>query len=231
MEQRTELATNESLEAKLPLRVKIGFGIGDLGGNLFFTAMGFYSLIYLTDTVKVAAALAGAAILIGKFWDAVTDPMMGFISDRTRSRWGRRRPYFLFGSVPLLLTMWYFFSAPDYSTSQTMGFLWAAFALCLLNTAYTVVNIPYGSLTPEITKDYQERTTLNGFRFSFAVIGTMLGAAIVIPIVNLAGDPHRGYSLVGLIFGIIMSATILTTFFTVRETSHKDDPRPKAKFF
>lgn len=217
--------------SRLPLRVKLGFGIGDLGGNLFFTAMGFYSLIYLTDTVGIAASLAGIAILVGKFWDAVTDPMVGFLSDRTRSRWGRRRPYLLFGALPLLLAMWYFFSAPDYSAAQTTGFLWATFALCLLNTAYTVVNIPYGSLTPEITKDYKERTSLNGFRFSFAVIGTILGAAVVIPIVSLAGDPHKGYSIVGLLFGIIMAATILTTFFTVRETPHKDEPRPKAKFF
>src|SRR5512133_251983 len=230
MEQRTELATNESLEAKLPLRVKIGFGIGDLGGNLFFTAMGFYSLIYLTDTVKVAAALAGAAILIGKFWDAFTDPMMGFISDRTRSRWGRRRPYLLFGALPLLLTMWYFFSAPDFSARQTAGFLWATFALCLLNTAYTVVNIPYGSLTPEITKDYQERTSLNGFRFSFAVVGTILGAAIVQPILGLAGDKRLGFSLVGLLFGFIMAATILTTFFTVREPESAGENRPTEKF-
>ncbi len=217
--------------SRLPLSVKMGFGIGDLGGNLFFTAMGFYSLIYLTDTVGLAASLAGIAILIGKFWDAVTDPMVGFLSDRTRSRWGRRRPYLLFGALPLLLTMWYFFSAPDFSARQTAGFFWATFALCLLNTAYTVVNIPYGSLTPEITKDYQERTSLNGFRFSFAVIGTILGAAVVIPIVNLAGDPHKGYSLVGLLFGFIMAATILTTFFTVRETSSQSEPRPKTKFF
>ena len=110
--------------SKLPLSVKLGFGIGDLGGNLFFTAMGFYSLIYLTDTVGLGASLAGIAILIGKFWDAVTDPMVGFLSDRTRSRWGRRRPYLLFGALPLLLAMWYFFSAPDYSGAQTAGFLW-----------------------------------------------------------------------------------------------------------
>ena len=217
--------------SKLPLSVKLGFGIGDLGGNLFFTAMGFYSLIYLTDTVGLGASLAGIAILIGKFWDAVTDPMVGFLSDRTRSRWGRRRPYLLFGALPLLLAMWYFFSAPDYSGAQTAGFLWATFALCLLNTAYTIVNIPYGSLTPEITKDYQERTALNGFRFSFAVICTILGAAVVLPIVNLAKDPHAGYSHVGLLFGFIMAATILTTFFSVRETTHLSDPRPKAKFF
>ena len=123
--------TGVSKQRKLPLGVKMGYGVGDLGGNLFFTAMGFYSLIYLTDTVGIASALAGAAILIGKFWDAVTDPTMGYISDRTRSRWGRRRPYFLFGAVPLLLAMWYFFSAPDFQNRQTLGFIWALFALCL----------------------------------------------------------------------------------------------------
>jgi glycoside/pentoside/hexuronide:cation symporter, GPH family len=231
MKKNRNLLTAVQPGSKLPLRVKIGFGIGDLGGNLFFTAMGFYSLIYLTDTVGLAAAVAGAAILIGKFWDAITDPMMGFISDRTRSRWGRRRPYFLFGAIPLLLSMWYFFSAPDYKNMQTAGFVWAALSLCLLNTAYTVVNIPYGSLTPELTKDFKERTSLNGFRFSFAVIGTILGAAIVLPIVGFAGDPRKGFSLVGLIFGIIMAATILTTFITVREAETKNTPRPKEKFF
>ena len=217
-------------KTKLPFGVKMGYGVGDLGGNLFFTAMGFYSLIYLTDTVGIASALAGAAILIGKFWDAVTDPMMGYISDRTRSRWGRRRPYFLFGAIPLLLSMWYFFSAPDFQNRQTLGFHWALFALCLLNTAYTVVNIPYGSLTPDLTKDFKERTSLNGFRFSFAVIGTILGAAVVLPIVNMASDSHKGYSNVGLIFGIIMAGTILITFFTVRETA-QNQVVPKQKFF
>lgn len=216
---------------KLPWHVKAGFGVGDLGGNLFFTAMGFYTLNYLTDTVGIAAVLAGAAVLIGKIWDAVTDPMMGFISDRTRSRWGRRRPYFLFGALPLLLTMWYFFSAPDYNKAQLPGMIWAIVTLCLLNTAYTVVNIPYGSLTPEITKDYKERTALNGYRFSFAVIGTILGAAVVLPIIDLAGGARRGYPLVGLIFGCIMAATIMVTFFAVREPSHADTPRPKEKFF
>ncbi len=202
---------------RLSLRVKLGFGIGDLGGNLFFTAMGFYTLYYLTDIVGIASALAGTAILLGKFWDAVTDPMMGFISDRTRSRWGRRRPYFLFGALPLLLSCWYFFSAPDFANAQTAGFLWATLVLCLLNTAYTVVNIPYGSLTPDLTKDFQERTTLNGYRFSFAVIGTILGAGIVLPIVNLVGEPHRGFSVVGLLFGFIMAGSILLTFLNVRE--------------
>lgn len=230
MKQQPDRTPLPASANRLPLHAKIGFGVGDLGGNLFFTAMGFYSLIYLTDTVGLAAALAGSAILIGKIWDAVTDPLTGFISDRTRTRWGRRRPFLLFGSLPLLLAMWYFFTAPQIDGNQTRGFIWAAVALCLLNTAYTIVNIPYGSLTPELTKDYKERTSLNGFRFSFAVIGTILGAAVVLPIVSLAGDARRGYSIVGLLFGTIMAVTILVTFFSVREPANPA-PQPKEPFF
>ena len=229
--KQTQDTSHAATGGKLSFGTKLGFGIGDLGGNLFFTAMGFWSLNYLTDTAGLSAAAAGIAIMIGKIWDAVTDPMMGFISDRTRSRWGKRRPYLLFGSVPLLLAMWYFFSAPAFH-SDIAGMLWATLALCLLNTAYTVVNIPYGSLTPELTKDFKERTSLNGFRFSSAVVGTILGAAVVLPIVNLAGgDKRLGFSIVGLIFGLVMAGTILITFFSVREPGHANEPRPTAKFF
>lgn len=216
---------------KLSIGVKLGFGAGDLGGNLFFTAMGFWSLFYLTDIAGLPAAAAGFAILIGKIWDAVTDPLMGFVSDRTRTRFGRRRPYFLFGSVPLFLSMWWFFSAPRFAT-ETGGVLWAALVLCLLNTAFTVVNIPYGSLTPELTKDYTERNSLNGFRFSFAVIGTILGAAVVLPVVGLAGENTRlGFSYAGFLFGLVMALSILTTFFSVREQDRSHEAPLSERFF
>ena len=218
-------------DGKLSLGVKMGFGAGDLGGNLFFTAMGFWSLFYLTDIAGLPAAAAGFAILIGKIWDAVTDPLMGFVSDRTRTRFGRRRPYFLFGSVPLFLSMWWFFSAPRFAT-EAGGVLWAALVLCLLNTAYTVVNIPYGSLTPELTKDYNERNSLNGFRFSFAVIGTILGAAVVLPVVGLAGENTRlGFSYAGFLFGLVMALSILTTFFSVREQDRSHEAPLSERFF
>ena len=97
---------------RLKVREKLGFGVADLGGNLFFTAMGFWSMNYLTDTVGLPAALAGLAVMVAKIWDAVTDPVMGYISDRTISRLGRRRPYLLYGAIPLALTAWFFFSAP-----------------------------------------------------------------------------------------------------------------------
>lgn len=216
---------------RLSLGTKIGFGAADLGGNLFFTAMGFWTLNFLTDTVGLAAAAAGAAVMIGKLWDAVTDPLMGFISDRTRSRWGRRRPYLLFGALPLALTMWFFFSDPKLG-SQTWLMLWATLALCLLNTAYTIVNIPYSSLTPELTKDYHERSSLNGYRFGFAVIGTILGAGAVLPLVNVfAPDRSAGFSFMGAILGFLMAASTLVTFFSVREPDHSHEPRPTEKFF
>ena len=214
----------------LKLREKLGFGVCDLGGNLFFTALGFWSLNYLTDTVGLAAALAGTAVMIGKLWDAVTDPMMGFISDRTRSRWGRRRPYLLFGSVPLFLAMWFFFTNPGLK-SPILLTLWATFALMMLNTAYTVINIPYSALTPELTDDYHERTTLNGFRFSFAVIGTIIGAAAVQPIVGAFRTASAGFSAMGAILGTIMALTALTTFLTVREKDHSKTQIPQEGFF
>ncbi len=215
---------------KLPVRTKLGFGVADLGGNLFFTAMGFWSLNYLTDTVAIPAAVAGAAVMVGKLWDAVTDPMMGFISDRTRTRWGRRRPYLLFGSVPLFLSMWFFFTNPHIA-SPLWSAVWAAFALCFLNTAYTVVNIPYSALTPEMTQDYHERSSLNGYRFGFAVLGTILGAGAVLPIIGLFKTRDAGFSAVGAVLGIVMAVTALVTFFSVREPDHSKTPRPTEGFF
>lgn len=218
-------------QKKLSLGTKLGFGAADLGGNLFFTAMGFWTLNYLTDTIGLSAAVAGGAVMIGKLWDAVTDPMMGFISDRTRTHWGRRRPYLLFGAVPLALTMWLFFTNPHIG-SQTWLAIWAAIALCALNTAYTVVNIPYSSLTPELTKDYHERSSLNGFRFGFAVIGTILGAGAVLPLVGVFGTNRSvGFSFMGAILGFLMAASTLVTFFSVREPDHSHEPRPTEKFF
>ncbi len=218
------------LDGKLSVRTKLGFGVADLGGNLFFTAMGFWSLNYLTDTVAIPAAAAGAAVMIGKLWDAVTDPAMGFISDRTRSRWGRRRPYLLFGSIPLFLSMWFFFTNPHIG-NPIMATIWAAFALCLLNTAYTVVNIPYSSLTPELTQDYHERSSLNGYRFGFAVIGTILGAGAVLPIIGLFQTRDAGFSAVGAVLGIVMAVTALITFASVKEPDHSKTPKPKEGFF
>jgi GPH family glycoside/pentoside/hexuronide:cation symporter len=218
------------METKLSVKQKLGFGIFDLGGNMLFTVMGFWCLNYLTDTVGLAAALAGTAVMIGKIWDAVTDPVMGFISDRTLSRWGRRRPYLLFGAIPTTLAMWFFFTSPKIENPLTLT-IWASLTLMLLNTASTVINIPYSSLTPELTDDYHERTSLNGYRFGCAVFGTIIGAAAVQPIVGLFSGQERGFSFLGLILGSIIALTTLLTFGGTREKRHTRQDIPTKGFF
>jgi GPH family glycoside/pentoside/hexuronide:cation symporter len=201
---------------RLPLGIKLGFGVGDLGGNLFFTVMGFYLVNYLTDSFGLAAAAAGTAVALGKVWDAVTDPAVGYLSDRTHTRFGRRRPYMAVGAVFLFIFMILMFTDPGIAT-ETGRFVWALVIYCLLNTAYTLVNIPYGSLTPELTADFDERTTLNGFRMSFAVVGTLVGAGAVLPLVGLFGGGSSAWTITGAIMGALMAVTTFITVFTVKE--------------
>ncbi len=213
----------------LTMKSKLGFGVCDLGGNLFFTAIGLWLMIYLTDTVGIAAGFAGIVVAIGKIWDAITDPITGFLSDRTKTRWGRRRPWMLFGSFPLFVTMMIMFTNPGFD-SQVALFAWGVLAFCALNTAYTAVNIPYNSLTPELTQDYHERTVLNGYRFGFAVVGTLLGAGMALPIVGLFKTKSAGFSAMGAIFGAVMLITALITFFSVREPATERQPLTKGFF-
>jgi GPH family glycoside/pentoside/hexuronide:cation symporter len=214
---------------KLPVRVKLGFGIGDIGGNLYFTVVAFWLLNYFTDTVGLAAGIAGIAFGIGKVWDAVTDPLMGFISDRTRSIWGRRRPYLLFGSFAWFISMIILFTNPQLGDSMTM-FVWAVAAFCLLSTAFTVVNVPYSSLTPELTKDYHERSSLNGYRAVFMVIGTLIGAGAALPLINALPSKNIGFSVMGVVFGAVMMGSTLVTFFSVREPKLTEAAKPKTNF-
>ncbi|MDR0402225.1 MAG: MFS transporter [Treponema sp.] len=215
---------------RLTVRQKLGFGIFDMGGNLLFTLMGFWCLKYLTDVAGLGALLAGAAVMIGKAWDAVTDPMMGFISDRTLTPLGRRRPYLLVGAVPMMLSLWLFFSAPAIPNQITLMF-WATGILMLVNTASTVINIPYSSLTPELTDDYHERTSLNGYRFGCAVFGTLIGAAAVEPLAGAFGGGGRGWSMMGLALGAVITLVTLLTFFGTKEKKHSRDDLPTGRFF
>ena len=215
---------------RLTIREKLGFGVFDLGGNMMFSVMGFWCLHYLTDVVGLTAALAGFALMIGKVWDAVTDPAMGFISDRTRTPLGRRRPYLLAGAIPMGLVFWFFFTVPNVSGQTAIG-VWAALALILFNTFSTILNIPYSSLTPELSGDYHEQTSLNGFRFGFAVFGTIIGAAAVQPLVGFFATPRQGYSMTGLILGGVVTVTSLLTFFGTKEKKQIPSNLPSETFF
>ena len=206
--------------AGLSLRTKMGYGVGDVGGNLFFTIVGFWLLNFVTDTLGLAASLAGVALLIGRAWDAVTDPLMGTLSDRTVSRWGRRRPYLLFGAAAVAAGMTLvFLDVGGRGWSQGALFVWVVFAFCLVNSAYTVVFVPYAALTPELARDFQERTNLNGYRMSWAIVGTLLGAGAFSIVVELAAGAGAGsgYTVAGALFGLITALVVLITFASVRE--------------
>lgn len=225
---------------RLALRTKIGYGVCDLGGNLFFTVGSFIVMKYLTDVVGLSPWLSGLALSVGRVFDAFSDPIVGSLSDRTSTRFGRRRPYMFAGAILLFATMAFFFRNPRLE-SQAALFAWAAISYTLLAAvAYTLVNIPYSSLTPELTQDYNERTSLNAYRFAFAIVGTLLGAGAALPLISVVsgaaivdnkwvGDPSAGYQVLGVAFGAAMAITALITVFSVKETT-AHIARPKAGF-
>jgi GPH family glycoside/pentoside/hexuronide:cation symporter len=186
------------------------------GGNLFVTVLGFYLLNFITDNLLLGAGLAGTAMLIGKIWDGAIDPAIGTLSDRTRSRMGRRRPWMLTGAITIIFLMTLMFSNP-HIRSQGLLFIWVLVVYIIMVAAYSIINIPYGALTPELTKDYDERTTLNAFRMCFAVVGTFIGALAVGFVRGFFANQDLGWSAVGLAMGAVVMITTLITFFTVKE--------------
>jgi GPH family glycoside/pentoside/hexuronide:cation symporter len=208
---------------KLSTGVKLGYGVADFGGNLFFTATAFVLLNYLTDTVGLAASLAGIALMAGRMWDAFYDPIIGYLSDRTKTKMGRRRPFMFGGAIPLCIAMIIMFTNPSLvigsGISQAVLFVYVMIVYIILCTAYSTVNIPYSSLSPELTNDYNERTSLNGYRFAFAAVGTLLGAGLALPIVAMAPNKSLGFVLMGIIFGAVLLVSTLTTVFSVRESA------------
>ena len=213
---------------KLSVKTKTGFGVCELGQNLFFTLVAFLLLNYLTDTVGIAAGLAGIVLAIGKIWDAVTDPIVGFFSDKTNTKWGRRRPYLFYGGFVLFLSMVIMFTNPSFFQSsdwnpmdhQTGLFIWGVLAYCFACTGFTLVNIPYGALIPELTRDYHERTSLNGYRYGFGVFGTLLGAGAALPLIGVFSSKNNGFMFTGTLFGAIMLITALITFYIIREQNN-----------
>lgn len=233
-------ANPRNTATQLTLKTKLGFGVCDLGGNLFFTVGAFIVMKYLTDTVGLNPWLAGLALSIGRVLDAISDPIVGSLSDRTRSRFGRRRPFMFVGALITFAAMSIFFVNPHLG-SQAALFIWAAAGYTILAAVgFTMINIPYSALTPEIARDYDQRTSLNSYRFTFAILGTLLGAGLALPLVSSisgarvvnntwVGDPSGGYAVMGLVFGAMVALTTFITVFTVKETARAIE-RPKNGF-
>lgn len=207
---------------KLSARVKVLYGIGEFGVSMMHSSIQFFLIYFYTDVLGVSPALVGNALLVGKLsWDAINDPFFGYLSDRTQSRFGRRRPFMLFGAVPFGLSVWILFSIPPGLTGAA-AFFAVLGSFLLFDTFHTVVSVPYYAMTPELTLDYDERTNLTAVRKIFGVSGYIAGAVATTAVAAMLRSRFHlsetaSYSGMGAIFGIVATLTILTTALTVRE--------------
>ena len=208
----------ESLSKKLSLKVRLGYGIGDTAICFYWSGVGFLLLYFYTDVVGISPIIAGSIFMIGMLWDAFTDPFMGYLAERTRTRWGVYRPYLLFGNLPLALSFVLLFWVPPFEGWLLV--LSLIFINILHRTCFTIVSVPFSSLTPRITSDSQERTNLTGFRMLGAQMGTILITSLSFPIVFRSGGidgEAEGFLVMAIIAASAALIIQAITFFSVKE--------------
>ena len=205
------------MKKKVKLSNMIAFGVGDIYGGGAFFVIGTLFLVFLTDVAGLRASLAGMIIMIGKIWDAVTDPTMGYISDNTKSKHGRRRLYFLIGIVPIFISfamLWF-----SFSSEELAKVIYYLIVYLLFNTVFTMVMVPYNSLPAEMSTEYDVRSKMIGIRMLFSQTGMLLGAVFAMTIVKMFDSPATGYQVMGAIFGLIYA---LPWYFVYRGTFERD---------
>jgi GPH family glycoside/pentoside/hexuronide:cation symporter len=198
-----------TLEAKnrksLSTSIKMFYGSGDLVAGLAFNTLNFFYLYFLNTVVGMPAYLAGLVLLIGRAWDGVMDPVMGMIVDSTTSKLGKHRFWMLVAIVPFVVT--FFMLWVRFPGSQWVQFAVYSVLFLLFSTSFTMYNIPYGSMTADLTHDYNERTGLTGVRMVFSLLAMIVGAGAT---QLLAGLPHSGYTGMAALYGVVMLGAGLT---------------------
>ena len=212
---------------RLSRRSKLSYGSGDTGFSLTTTIIGAYFAIFLTDVVGISPGIAAAAIFIGRSWDYVNDPLIGHISDRTRTRWGRRRPFLLFGALPFALAFAMLWWRPPWEKELALAVYYAV-AYVVFDASATFVYMPYYALTPELTLDYDERTALTSYRMFFSILASLVAFTIPLTIVGTFAPENATRVLaMGLIFGLASALPLLLTFFGTRERQvYMEQERP-----
>jgi len=201
---------------RLHRRQYLGYAAGDAANNLTFSLASAFLLIYYTDVVGIAAATAGTLFLVIRVWGGITDLFAGRIADATSTRWGRFRPYVLFGAIPLLLLNVALFTIPS-GLSPGTKVVYAYLSYALFSLAYSFVNIPYGSLSAAMTQDPDERAKLSTARMVASSITILLIAVVVSPQIHRAGNLQGTLTITTLAFGVVGLALYLGTFLTSRE--------------
>jgi GPH family glycoside/pentoside/hexuronide:cation symporter len=214
---------------EIPLRTKLLYGAGEVTLSAKNAALNQFLLFFYADIVLLSPALVSAAIFIAKLWDAVTDPVMGYLSDTTRSRWGRRRPYVAASAIPLGTCFFFLFTPPHTSPLGLFGYLLLIYIL--LNTSFTIFATPYIAWGAELTEDYHERTTVVQVRSLFGVLGGALGATAPVAIATRFSDQRWGYGVMAAVLGVVMAAAVLLTAGGVREPQRVHVVTPSVAHF
>jgi GPH family glycoside/pentoside/hexuronide:cation symporter len=214
------------MQQRLAVKEKFGYGLGDLASNIVFQVVINFMMYFYTDVFGIGAAAVGTLMLVVRMFDAITDPLMGGIADRTETRWGRYRPYLVWIAIPYGILAVMTFTTPDLSDSGKLIYAYITYAL--LMTAYTAINIPYSALGGVITSDPQERASVQSWRFMLAMAGGALVTASTLPLVDFFGDGDRqqGFQMAMVVLSII---AVLAFFGCFALTKEREDPTDKAQ--
>jgi len=211
------LSTQVAQTQKISVTEKIGYGLGDTAANLVWRTMMVFLPIFYTDVFGLSAAAVGTLLLVCRYWDGITDYIMGLIADRTRTRWGRFRPWVLWTALPFGVMTVLTFTTPDLDYSSKLIYAYATYSGLIL--VYTANNIPYSALTGVISADPAERTSLSSYRFIFAFLGGLITQGFNIYLVAFfgGGNDIKGYRLTMTLFAALSVVLFVITFLTTRE--------------
>ncbi len=209
----------ENTKKKVPLISKVAYGMGDVGCNFSWMFVGNFLMIFYTDVFGISMTAVAALMLFSRFWDAINDPIVGALSDKTHTRWGRYRPWLLVAApITALILILSFWAHPEWSSQAKI--LYMAVTYCLLVLGYTCVNIPYGTLCGAMTQNMEERAQINTFRSVSAMIAIGIINIVTVPLIAALGkgNEQKGYLFVAILYGCIFAACHIFCFAKTKET-------------
>ena len=211
---------------KLSIKEKVGYALGDTAANFIFQTMVMFQLVFYTDIFGISAVAAGTLLVVVRFWDAIFDPIMGIVADRTNTRWGKFRPWVLWTAVPFGIMGFLTFLTPDISVGGKLIYAYTTYIILMM--VYSANNLPYSALSGVMTGNLAERTSLSSYRFVFAMLAQLIIQGLALPMVHYFGQESssKGYQYTMGIFSALAVVLFLITFLSTKE---RIQPNPAQK--